>query len=115
VLHGGASGGGARASVAAAAVRVGGQRGLGILFVGRRGTLGVRARRESLIGDLGRRCASGKKGRRGRTEKLTGGDRLRDREKGGGAARAGAEGAGPGWLLGRGERKRKEAAGGLLG
>jgi hypothetical protein len=67
----------------------------------------VRARRESLTGDLGQHCASGKKGRRGRTEKLTGGDRLLDREKGGGAAQAGAEGAGPGWLLARWEKREK--------
>jgi hypothetical protein len=54
---------------------------------------------------LGGCCAPGKKERRGRTEKLTGGDRLPDREKGGGAAWAGAEGAGLGWLLGRGEKR----------
>jgi hypothetical protein len=80
------------------------RRGLGFNFKGRVGVLACGPGVGS-PGFLGGRCAPGKKRRRGRTEQLTGGDRLPDREKGGGVARAGAEGAGPGWLLGRGEKR----------
>jgi hypothetical protein len=79
-------------------------RGLGFSFKGRVGVLACGPGAGS-PGFSGGRCVPGKKGRRGRMEKLTGGDRLPDREKGGGAARAGAEGVGPGWLLGRGEKR----------
>jgi hypothetical protein len=80
------------------------RRGLGFSFKGRVGVLACGPGAGS-PGFLGGCCAPGKKERRGRTEKLTGGDRLPDREKGGGAAWAGAEGAGLGWLLGRGEKR----------
>jgi hypothetical protein len=80
------------------------RRGLGFSFKGRVGVLACGPGAGS-PGFSGGRCAPGKKGRRGRMEKVMCGDRLPDREKGGGAARAGAEGAGPRWLLGRGEKR----------
>jgi hypothetical protein len=45
-------GSGAGASVVVVGIRVRVQRGLGLLFVGRRGHIGVRARGERVAGDL---------------------------------------------------------------
>jgi hypothetical protein len=117
-----------RASVAA---RVGAEGFWGILFVGRRSTLGVRARRESLTGDLEWPVRVGGEGRRERKE-LTCGPWLAEGEREGGGARhlaraklgralrgrwaAGiggrgerARAAGPGW------GEKREGRNGLLG
>jgi hypothetical protein len=89
--------------VAAVATKVG-QKGLEILFVGRRGTLGVRAERESLTGDLGWPVRVGEKeGGERRGETLTCGlGWQREKE----SARAGEE-PGLGRMLGRVKRRER--------
>jgi hypothetical protein len=92
---------GAGASVAAAGIRVRVQRGLGLLLVGRRGHIGMRARGEKIAGDLaealcvreemgrGRRALAGGDGGSEREERA----RLGLREKGEEGAQAGKNGA----------------------
>jgi hypothetical protein len=99
----------AGASVAAVAAKVG-QKGLEILFVGRRGTLGVRAECESLAGDLGWPVRVGEKeGGERRGEMLTCGPWLAERER----ERSGWGGAGPRAHAGPREEEGEEAQLGL--
>jgi hypothetical protein len=106
-------GGGAGASVVAAGVRVRVQRGLGLLFVGRRGHIGVRARGEKLAGDLGEELRAGEE--RGRRKEGTDslGPAARERKKGAVRFRRGREAPTGGARLAERERKRGVRALGL--
>jgi hypothetical protein len=91
--------------VAAAAAKVG-QKRLEILFVGRRGTLGVRAERESLTEDLGWPVRVGEKeGGERRGETLMCGPWLAERER----ERSGWGRAGPRARAGPREEEGEEA------
>jgi hypothetical protein len=95
--------------VAAVATKVG-QKGLEILFVGQRGTLGMRAECESLTGDLGWLVRVGEKeGGERRGETLTCGPWLAERER----ERSGWGRAGPRAHAGPREEEGEEARLGL--
>jgi hypothetical protein len=95
--RGRASGRGARGSTAPWGLGLGFPGVRVPLFVGRRGGLGVRARRESLTGDLGWPVCVGEERKKGEDEALAGGAKEPQRERGIRGARCWAAG-------GKGER-----------
>jgi hypothetical protein len=102
------TGGGAEGVSVSARLRVRVPGGGGNPFVGRRGSLGVRAQGGGSPEILGGRCA-GEKGRRGGEGALPVGSLGQREGEGNGRCQDWAERAGPSWLSAR-ERKRKEWA-----